>query len=75
MSGSPAVIDTHVHVIAEDEAARPLQPMSLSGAWCREAFSLLPADDRARCRAGTAASPWERGETKAAPQAAHGGAR
>jgi predicted TIM-barrel fold metal-dependent hydrolase len=31
------VIDTHVHVIAEDEAAYPLQPMPLSGAWYREA--------------------------------------
>jgi predicted TIM-barrel fold metal-dependent hydrolase len=31
------MIDTHVHVIAEDEAAYPLRPMSLSGAWYREA--------------------------------------
>jgi len=34
---APGVIDTHVHVIAEDLAAYPLRPMSLSGAWYREA--------------------------------------
>jgi L-fuconolactonase len=31
------VIDTHVHVIAEDESAYPFTPMTLSGAWYREA--------------------------------------
>jgi L-fuconolactonase len=31
------VIDTHVHVIAPDESAYPLTPMTLSGAWYREA--------------------------------------
>jgi len=34
---APGVIDTHVHVIAEDETAYPLRPMKLSGAWYREA--------------------------------------
>ena len=44
------MIDTHVHVIAEDESAYPFQPMSLSGAWYREApcsaEGLLEAMDR-----------------------------
>jgi len=31
------VIDSHVHVIAPDEDAYPLQPFPLSGAWYREA--------------------------------------
>jgi predicted TIM-barrel fold metal-dependent hydrolase len=36
---SPAalVVDSHVHVIAEDTAAYPFTPMSLSGAWYRDA--------------------------------------
>ena len=34
---APGAIDTHVHVIADDQAAYPLRPMSLSGAWYREA--------------------------------------
>jgi predicted TIM-barrel fold metal-dependent hydrolase len=34
---APGAIDTHVHVIAADEATYPLRPMSLSGAWYREA--------------------------------------
>lgn len=34
---APGAIDTHVHVIADDEAAYPMRPMSLSGAWYREA--------------------------------------
>ena len=31
------IIDAHVHVIAEDEAAYPLNPAGLPGAWYREA--------------------------------------
>ena len=31
------IIDTHVHVVAEDEAAYPLNPAGLPGAWYREA--------------------------------------
>jgi L-fuconolactonase len=34
---APVVIDSHVHVVASDEAAYPLQPMALSGPWYREA--------------------------------------
>jgi L-fuconolactonase len=36
-AAAPTVIDSHVHVIAPDEAAYPLQPLPLSGAWYREA--------------------------------------
>ncbi len=31
-----AVVDTHVHVIAEDEAAYPLDPSGATGAWYRD---------------------------------------
>lgn len=34
---APGTIDSHVHVIAGDEVRYPLRPMSLSGAWYREA--------------------------------------
>lgn len=33
----PTVVDAHVHVVAKDEAAYPLSPRPLSGAWYREA--------------------------------------
>ena len=31
------MIDTHTHIVAPDEAAYPLSPRPLSGAWYREA--------------------------------------
>src|SRR5262245_57250575 len=37
VSDAPVVIDSHVHVVASDEKAYPLQPMALSGPWYREA--------------------------------------
>ncbi len=37
MSDNIQIIDTHVHVVAEDEAAYPLKPGGLPGAWYREA--------------------------------------
>ena len=35
-AAAPALVDTHVHVVAADHAAYPLTPMPLSGAWYRE---------------------------------------
>lgn len=37
MDLSYQIIDTHVHLVAEDEAAYPLNPAGLPGAWYREA--------------------------------------
>ena len=37
VQAAPVVIDSHVHVVASDETAYPLQPMALSGPWYREA--------------------------------------
>lgn len=37
MNDSYEIIDTHVHVVAEDELAYPLNPAGLPGAWYREA--------------------------------------
>ncbi|MAT93654.1 MAG: hypothetical protein CME59_13735 [Halioglobus sp.] len=37
MSDRVEVIDTHVHIVAQDEQAYPLNPAGLPGAWYREA--------------------------------------
>ncbi len=37
MSSPPVLIDSHVHVVAEDQERYPLDPAGLPGAWYREA--------------------------------------